>query len=69
MRKIVQLTLPDSLEIDLLFENGKLAYTFQYDGKSYGNAVKIPSRSVDDIASACLVLFTNAVETNRELKK
>lgn len=67
MKRIVTITLPDSLEVDLLFEKGKLAYTFLHDGKSYGNAVKLESKSVTDIASACLLLFTNAVETKKVL--
>jgi len=61
-------TLPDGLEIDVLFEKGKLAYTFQHNGQSYGNAVTLPSKSVSDIVAASLVLFTNAVETKKALQ-
>jgi len=69
MKKIIQLTLPGDLDIDLLFSNGKLAYTFEFKGENFGNAVKLPSRKTEDIASASLVLFTNALDTYKELKK
>lgn len=69
MKNISRITLPDGLEIDLMFNNGKLAYTFEHDGKPYGNAVKIPSKSVVDIATSCLILFTNAQETKKALIK
>lgn len=69
MKQITQLSLPGNLEIDLLFENGKLAYTFEHEGQNYGTSIKLPSKKVQDIASACLVLFTNALETHKELQK
>jgi hypothetical protein len=69
MKSICQLTLPGDLDIDLMFDNGKLAYSFTFDGKPYGNAVKIPSKKVVDIASTCLILFANAFETKKELDK
>ena len=68
MKTVSRLILPEGLEIDLLFDNGKLGYTFVHDEKNYGNAIKLPSRSVNDIASACLILFTNAIETKKALK-
>jgi len=69
VKRITQLTLPNDLDIELLFQNGKIAYTFDFKGETYGNAVLLPSRSVEDIASACLVLFTNAAETHKEVLK
>ena len=66
MTEIAKLSLPD-VEIDLLFNKGKLAYNFEHKGKMYGNAVKLPSRKITDIAAACLILFTNAVETKKKL--
>jgi hypothetical protein len=68
MKQITTITLPDNLDIDLLFEKGKLAYTFKHNGENYGNAVQLPSKSISDIAAACLVLFTNAMETKKALK-
>lgn len=67
MKEISELTLPNGLSITLLFENGKLAFTFEHEEKTFGNAVELPSRKVVDIASACMVLFTNAVETKNAL--
>lgn len=67
MKRISTITLPDNLEVDILFEKGKLAYTFVHNGQNYGNAVKLPSKTVTDIASACLILFTNAIETKKSL--
>jgi hypothetical protein len=67
MKRVSQITLPDGLEVDVLFEKGTLAYTFVHNGQNYGNAVKLPSKSVSDIASACLILFTNAIETKKAL--
>jgi len=69
MKQITQIVLPGELEIDILFENGKLAYSFIHEGNSYGTSVKVPSKKVQDIASTCLVLFTNALETKKELLK
>ena len=68
MKSIAQLTLPEDLNIELLFDHGKLAYTFSHQDKTFGNAVKLPSKSVLDIASSCLILFTNAVETKKALE-
>ena len=68
MKAISQITLPGNLDIDLLYANGKLAYTFEHEGKSYGNAVALPSKSIVDIASACLILFTNAIDTKKSLQ-
>lgn len=69
MHSISQLTLPDGLEIELLYKNGKLGYSFEHEGKPYGTKITLPSRSVLDIASSCLILFTNAQETFKELQK
>lgn len=68
MKRITTLTLPENLDIDILFEKGKLAYTFLHNGQSYGIAVKLKSKSVTEIAATCLVLFTNALETKKSLK-
>lgn len=69
MKELLELTLPEGLDITLLFRNGKLGYTFEHDEKVYGTSVKIPSKKVADIAATCLVLFTNALETKRSLVK
>jgi hypothetical protein len=69
MKRVSQFVLPGDLDIDILCEKGKIAYTFLYKGESYGNAVTLPSRKLEDIVAACLVLFTNAIETKKELDK
>lgn len=69
MKRVSTITLPDGLEIDVLYEKGKLAYTFLHtDGKNYGNAIKLENTSIESIVSGCLVLFTNAVETKKSLQ-
>lgn len=68
MKRISTVTVAENLDIDILYEKGKLAYTFQHNGQNYGNAVRLPSKSVADIASACFLLFTNAVDTKKALK-
>lgn len=50
-------------------ENGKLGYTFERNGKRYGNAVKLTSRKALDVAAAALQLFTNALSTRDAVDK
>lgn len=69
MHSVSQITLPNGLEIDLYYKKGQLAYTFDYEGKAYGTKITLPSKGILDIASACLILFTNAQETYQELTK
>ena len=69
MHRVSQITLPNGLEIELYFQKGKLAYSFDYEGKPYGTKVTLPSRTVLDIATCCLMLFTNAQESYKELTK
>ena len=69
MEIIKTLTLPQGFDIDILFKNGKIGYTFVYNGQNYGTAIRPESRKVADIASACLLLIINAGETYKELQK
>lgn len=69
MHEVSALILPGGLEIELYYQKGKLAYSFSHEGKSYGTKISLPSKSVRDIASGSLVLFTNALETYKELTK
>ena len=41
---VISLTIADDLEIEMTLDRGKLAYTFERNGKRYGNAVKLSSR-------------------------
>jgi len=61
--------MPEGFDIDVLTKNGKIGYTFKYNGQNYGTAVKPNSRKMADIASACLLLIINAQETYKELNK
>jgi len=67
MKQVSVINLSDSLEINVLYEKGKLAYTFEHNGKTYGNAIKLDKKSVIDIVSASLLLFTNALQTKQSL--
>ena len=66
MDKISTLSL-NGLDIDLFYKNGFLAYSFEKDGQAFGSKLKLPSKSVLDIASVSFLLFTNAIETHAEL--
>lgn len=54
-------------DIDLLYRNGFLAYTFEHEGKNYGNKVKLASRKVVDVASATFLLLENALSSLENL--
>ena len=69
MNEVATLSLPQGFDIDILFKNGKIGYTFQFNGQNYGTAVKPQSKKVADIAAACLLLIINAGETWQELNK
>lgn len=57
------------VDIDLMFQKRKLAYTLEIDGKRYGNAVDVKSRKTEDLVNATFLLLTNAVDTLDDLKK
>jgi len=50
-------------DIEMLYRNGSLAYSFEHEGKTYGIAVKLPSKSINDISATTWLLIQNAVET------
>lgn len=54
-------------DIDLLYHNGFLAYSFEHEGKSYGNKVKLASRKVVDVSAATFLLLENALESLENL--
>lgn len=62
MQKISQFTFKGT-EINMLYRNGYLGYTFEKDGKTYGYRVKPESRSISDISNSCFLLLTNFVDT------
>lgn len=68
MNKIQTFTL-EGFDIDILFQNGFLGYTFEFDGKPYGNKVKVKSKSVIDITNATFLLIENALSTYKKLNE
>ena len=69
MESVKTLIISPGIEVDILYKNGKIGYTFLYNGQNYGTAVKPESEGVADIATACLLLITNAQETFKELER
>ena len=69
MDEISTITLPIGIDIDILVKNGKIGYTFVWNGQNYGTATKPKSRKVKDIVDACLLLLVNAEEVYKELNK
>lgn len=69
MDEISTITLPIGVDADILFKNGKIGYSFSWNGESYGISIKPKSRKVKDIVDACLLLLINAEETFKELQK
>lgn len=69
MDEVSTITLPIGIDADILMKNGKIGYTFQYNGQNYGTAIKPKSRKTKDIVDACLLLLVNAEETYKELQK
>ena len=67
MTKINTFTL-EGLDIDILYNNGFLAYTIQYEGKTYGQKIKVKSKRIVDITTATFLLIENALSTHKQLK-
>jgi len=67
MKKIYTHSL-NGKDIDILFENGYVAYTFVHEGKNYGNKVKPEGKKTVDLVNATFQLITNAIETMDALK-
>lgn len=68
MNKVNTFTL-DGQDIEMLFQNDFLAYSLEFKGKTYGQKVKLKSKSVEDISSATFLLIENAISTLKELNK
>jgi len=69
MDEVSTITLPIGIDVDILVKNGKIGYTFGFNGQNYGTALKPKSKKVKDIVDACLLLLINAEETYKELQK
>lgn len=57
------------IEVSVIYRNGFLGYTFEKDGKTYGNKVKLESKSVQNISSAAFLLFLSFIETYEIVQK
>ena len=66
--KITTITIGD-FDIEITYNNGKLAYTFDHEGRTYGQATQLKKKDVLTIASTVAVLIVNAIETRKELCK
>jgi len=51
------------VEVNVSLDNGRLAYTFERGGKSYGNTIKVESALPADVISAAFLLAANAAES------
>ena len=56
-------------EISIIVRNGFVGYTFEKDGKTYGNKVKLEKRDVQSIASVMFLLFLSFIETLEAVEK
>lgn len=56
-------------EIDVYFNKGKIAFTYEGAERRYENAITLPSKKTNDVIAASLLLFTNALEAINENKR
>jgi len=54
-------------DIEMIFNNGFLAYSFKHDDKPYSQKIKIESRSVMSISAVTFLLLENALATIEKL--
>lgn len=57
------------ISIDFLKQKGFIGYTFQYEGRNYGNKLAVENRSEKALVEATALLFLNAISTYEELCK
>ncbi len=62
INEISQFTFKD-VDVNLVFRNEMIGYTFEKDGKTYGQKVKPKDKSAQAIASATFLVLLNFVET------
>lgn len=56
-------------EVSVIYRNGFLGYTFEKDGKTYGNKVKMEGKSIQHISSVAFLLFLSFIETYDDVQK
>ncbi len=57
----------EGIDIDILYKNGFLGYTFMFNNQPYGQKIRVKSKSVVDITSATFLLIENALATYKKL--
>lgn len=57
------------ISIDFLKQKGFLGYTFQYEGRNYGNKVAVDKKNEQALVEATATLFINAINSYEELCK
>jgi hypothetical protein len=56
-------------DVELLLNRGKIAYTFFYNDKRYGQSVRIAGTKKLDVVNACMALLINYLETYDAVQK
>lgn len=56
-------------DVDLTYQNGYIAYTFEKEGETYGGRVKPPSKKHMDLISYAFNLAINLLETHEAICK
>lgn len=62
INKVAQFTFKE-IEVNLVFRNGMIGYTFEKDGKTFGQKVKPEGESPFQVACATFLVLQNFVET------
>jgi hypothetical protein len=55
-------------DVHILYKKGQLGYSFELDGKAYGQKVTLQGKSINDITSATFLLFCSMYESWEALK-
>lgn len=50
-------------DVEIMYNRGKIAYTFEVNGRRFGNAVKVEGKKKMDIINAAFLLILNMHET------
>lgn len=65
--KVQSFTLK-GIDIDIMYNRGSLAYTFLYDGKTYGISLKVETKTIENIVACTFQLLTHALESLEAIK-
>jgi hypothetical protein len=67
MKRISVFTFRDT-ELNIAYDNGNLAYTFEVDGKTYGYKVELKKKGIKEVSDATALLILNFFDTFDALK-